>query len=599
MASFDPNPDESDWSAATGGWDGDESRPRAASAPIAPTSSAAARALAPGTLVGGRYRVRRTLGVGGFGVVYEAEHVDLGRRVALKLLRRELTENEQIVSRFEQEARAAAAIGHPNIVEVFDLGRAPEGGFIAMELLEGEELADRIARAHPLPEAFVARVGAEVADAMAAAHERGVVHRDLKPQNVFLTRQGRAVDRVKVIDFGIAKLLHRVEGELTQTGQVFGTPRYMAPEQLRGAKDMDARVDVYAVGAILFHALTGEAPFDAETYAELVLKVVTEPVPPIARRRPDVTPAMCEIVTRALAKDPNDRFATARELADALFAHAEAAPTRAPSSSGELPISSGTRVSSGVQPRAALGPAAVSRSRAPIIMLAAALTAALGALAFVVVFFGAGQAPERPANAVPAPASAPTPATQEVSAPAPAATEEVGAPAPAARAPEPPAAPAPLTDYASLVAASDGGAVQLSGAVLHRMPEERAVMLLWLGDACAEEACPVWVQLSSEQPLPPQGAGLALSGVRAGTRTYAAQGGDRRVPAVLATELRPAPHLELGSSVVSSLRPRAPRAESERRRIPATSPLPMLPQPMQPSAPARPATPRRMYEDEI
>lgn len=329
--------DESSEGAAADDWDAppESLRPSTPSdAPARPSQPPAPEELPAGTVVGGRYEVLRVLGKGGFGVVYDARHVELETPVALKVLRRQLTEDRRLFSRFQQEARSSAAIGHPNIVHVFDLGADEHGAYIAMEKLEGEELADRIERAHPLPEALVARIGAEVADAMQAAHEHGVIHRDLKPQNVFLAKIGRREDVAKVIDFGIAKLLHRVEGDLTKTGQLFGTPRFMAPEQLKGAKNVDARVDVYAIGALMYRALTGAYPYDGETYPELLLQIMADTPPPIARFRPDVTDRMVEIIDMAMAKRPEDRFATAAELAEALHAHAQEAPTTAPT---ELP----------------------------------------------------------------------------------------------------------------------------------------------------------------------------------------------------------------------------------------------------------------------
>ncbi len=274
----------------------------------------------PGRTVAGRYHVKSLLGKGGFGAVYEAEHVELGKTVALKVLLPKLAENGEVVTRFMREARAAAAIGHPGVVEVFDLGREEGVAFIAMEKLEGEELFDRIQREHPLDPAFVARVGADLADAMSAAHEHGIVHRDLKPQNVFLATRGRQKDVVKVLDFGIAKLAEADPADvpLTRTGQVFGTPLYMSPAMLRGAKDIDGREDVYAMGAILYEALAGHPPFSAATYPELVLKIASEDPVPLSSARPDVPPALAAIVARAMSRDREARHQSARELAEAL-----------------------------------------------------------------------------------------------------------------------------------------------------------------------------------------------------------------------------------------------------------------------------------------
>jgi len=368
------------------------------SSPPRASDSGAPEELPIGTVVGGRYEVNGVLGKGGFGVVYDAKHVELETPVALKVLRRRLTEDARLFGRFQQEARSSAAIGHPNIVQVFDLGKDEHGAYIAMEKLEGEELADRLERDHPLPEALVARIGAEVADAMAAAHERGVIHRDLKPQNVFLARVGRRDDMAKVIDFGIAKLLHRVEGDLTQTGQLFGTPRFMAPEQLRGAKNVDERVDVYAIGALLYRALTGAYPYDGETYPELLLQIMSDTPPPISRFRPDLTERMAEIIDKAMAKRPDDRFANAGELAEALYEHAETAPTDAPTDLPE-PVARPDRIEAstgplseerGAQPAEAERPptAATGSRRSGLLVAGGALALGIAAVAAFVVWSG-------------------------------------------------------------------------------------------------------------------------------------------------------------------------------------------------------------------
>jgi eukaryotic-like serine/threonine-protein kinase len=272
-----------------------------------------------GYVVAERYRIHRLLGAGGMGAVYEAEHIALERRVALKVLLPAFAADSAVVARFMQEARAAAAIGAPGIVEVFDLGNDGGLAYIAMEKLEGEELYDRIVRGHPLPAAYVARIGAALADAIASAHEHGIIHRDLKPQNVFLAKRGRD-EVVKVLDFGIAKLQQggRADAPVTRTGQVFGTPLYMAPEQLHGSKDMDGRVDVYAMGAILYEALTGNPPFSATSYPELIIKITSETPKPLRQVRPDIPPQLASIVAGAMEKDCDARIQSAAALRDAL-----------------------------------------------------------------------------------------------------------------------------------------------------------------------------------------------------------------------------------------------------------------------------------------
>jgi serine/threonine-protein kinase len=287
--------------------------------------------LEAGAIVAGRYRVCRRLGKGGMGVVYAAEHIELGKTIALKMLLPAYSENAEVVARFLREARSAAAVGHPGIVEVFDLGRDGNHAFLAMELLEGEELHDRIVRARPLAPGWVARVGVEICEAMGAAHARGVIHRDLKPQNVFLVRRPGDVETVKVLDFGIAKLVDSDQpgSALTKTGQIFGTPLYMSLEQMSGNKTVDARTDVYAIGAMLYEALSGDPPFAAESFMALVLMVTTQEPKPLDSLRSDLPPGLAGIVTRAMAKHVDDRFASADELAAALrpFADASARPS--------------------------------------------------------------------------------------------------------------------------------------------------------------------------------------------------------------------------------------------------------------------------------
>jgi eukaryotic-like serine/threonine-protein kinase len=282
--------------------------------------------LSAGTIVG-RYSIVRRLGAGGMGAVYEAQHVELGKQVALKVMLPELSAKGDMVRRFMNEARAAARIGHPGIIEVFDLGVDGSLAYIAMEKLEGEELQARIQRDGQLSVPWVIRIGMEMADAIEAAHESGIVHRDLKPANVFLARRGRQQDLVKILDFGIAKLTQSDSGGFeTSTGAIFGTPLYMAPEQFRDSKQVDRRTDVYAIGAILYHALAGAPPFRGPTLPELIYQITAVAPPPIASVRSDVPEWLDRVLSRALAKEAGERFQKARELADALAFGSGSAP---------------------------------------------------------------------------------------------------------------------------------------------------------------------------------------------------------------------------------------------------------------------------------
>jgi len=342
---------------------------------------AAAVTLEPGAIVADRYRILRLLGHGGMGVVYEAEHETLGRRVALKMLLDGVTKDPRVVARFFQEARSAASIGHPGIVDVFDLSREGEPAFLVMELLDGEELADRIASRHPLPIAEVLDIGTQLAEAVGAAHAHGIVHRDLKPQNVFIARQG-ARECVKVLDFGIAKLAggERADSPVTKTGEVFGTPAYMAPEQMRGTRDVDHRADLWAIGAILFEALSGRAAFQGETVPELVLQIVSDPTPDLASLRPDCPPALVELVEHCMHKDPAERPGSAEELAAALrAARADAgadgvAPEPSAPSSTKASPHAATVSAVAVAPRP-------SRGRGPIVAFLGLATLVVGCAA--------------------------------------------------------------------------------------------------------------------------------------------------------------------------------------------------------------------------
>ncbi|MEM1414841.1 MAG: serine/threonine-protein kinase [Myxococcota bacterium] len=270
--------------------------------------------MSPGARIG-PYRVRRTLAQGGMGVVYDTYHVDLGRRFAVKVVRRDV--DDRVLHRLVNEARLTSAIRHPHIVDVVHLGRLDEDSlYLVMELLEGINLADHLARrAEQLPEApwlpddESRRIGDQLLGALAAAHAAGVVHRDLKPENVFLVGDQDGGRMVKVLDFGIAMGLQRqTELRITKTGQVFGTPLYMAPEQTRSTRDVDGRADIYSLGVLLYEMVTGRAPFEAELVYDIIVKHATEPpVPPRAHRR-SLPPAVEAVILRCLEKDREDRF---------------------------------------------------------------------------------------------------------------------------------------------------------------------------------------------------------------------------------------------------------------------------------------------------
>jgi eukaryotic-like serine/threonine-protein kinase len=280
--------------------------------------------LAPGRVFKGRYRLGDPLGRGGMGTVYEVEHLTTGRRLAMKVLRAEVARRPEIVRRFLAEARTAAAVCHPAIVQIVDLDQEDDLHFIVMERLVGEELAARMRRLGPLPIPFVIHLGTALADGISAAHRHvpRVIHRDLKPENVFLARADDQSETIKILDFGIAKLIEpdELEPSLTLTGEVYGTPVYMSPEQLRSTRDVDERTDLYAIGVILYQALAGRLPFVASSFADLILQVNTQTPPPLAQLRPDVPAPLAQVVERAMARQRDDRPATAAELSAALTA---------------------------------------------------------------------------------------------------------------------------------------------------------------------------------------------------------------------------------------------------------------------------------------
>jgi eukaryotic-like serine/threonine-protein kinase len=266
-----------------------------------------------GTTIAGKYHLDRLLGKGGMGAVYEATHTGIDRKFALKVMHTYADQAPDSEARFEREARAAGRIGHPNIVDVFDFGRTDEGApYIVMELCPGESLAERLVRG-PLEERDACEVAVEMLRALEAAHGAGIVHRDIKPANVFLCKDANGKRTIKVLDFGIAKF---VEGDvtLTHTGAVIGSPLYMAPEQVRAEKDVDARADIWSVGATLYEMLSGVAPHRAPSHAAVIARIVTVPAVSVRTHSENIDPQLDAIVLRALCIDKMDRFVTAEAM---------------------------------------------------------------------------------------------------------------------------------------------------------------------------------------------------------------------------------------------------------------------------------------------
>jgi serine/threonine-protein kinase len=395
-----------------------------------------------GQTLGGRYLLKHAIGRGGMGVVYEAEHVGLGKRIAIKLLIDQFSEDREVLARFHQEARTASRIGHENIIDILDIGDHDGRSYIAMELLEGADLrrafvaaGARLSLARTLP------ILRQIVRGLGAAHDKGVIHRDMKPENVFLTERGDRADFVKIMDFGISKIkaAHDSQVRLTQTGAVIGTPMYMAPEQGLGRPDIDHRADIYSVGVMMYELLAGRPPFQAATYLGLMTEHLQSSPPPLRQFRPELSPSLEAVVLRALEKDPAQRFANMHQLGEALAAAASTgvesavAPTVAPAAVTAPSAATSTRSSRARA--AALAQAGPTTPAAPpgrTLGLGAGLAAAVLVLAVVVVLVVRARPSPNPAPTLPAVAKAPAEAAPSIiatGAPGPSAAGAVRAPA--------------------------------------------------------------------------------------------------------------------------------------------------------------------------
>ncbi|MEJ7732783.1 MAG: protein kinase [Polyangiaceae bacterium] len=273
----------------------------------------------PGSTLAGKYQIVQAIGRGGMGVVLEARHLRLGRSVALKLLLPELRAAPDVTSRFEREARAVARLTNTHVAKILDVDSLPDGSpFIVMELLRGHDLADELARCVTLPIRQAIGYVLQACEAMADAHAHGIVHRDLKPSNLFLAEQSGGPATIKVLDFGISKLAGDVGANVTQTQSAFGTPLYMSPEQVRSAKNVDGRADIWSLGVILYELLAGQPPFYGESATGILAAIVADAPTPISELRPDLPPGLAASIMRSLEKQPQARFADVAAFAAAI-----------------------------------------------------------------------------------------------------------------------------------------------------------------------------------------------------------------------------------------------------------------------------------------
>ena len=289
-----------------------------------------------GNVLAGRYQVKRRIGEGGMGLVYEGLHRDIDKRVAIKVLRADLSRRPEVVARFRQEARSASRIGHENIVDIFDFGETQRGAsYFVMEFLEGEDLGNVLGKKATIEAERACDIVLQCCRALSATHAKGIVHRDIKPENIFLTKRDGIDDFVKIVDFGIAKMsdieTNGAPGrKLTKTGMIFGTPEYMSPEQA-GGRELDHRVDVYALGIILYECLAGRVPFEGDTFMGILTQHLTAEAPAIDAVNPQakVSPELELVIRKALAKSADDRYQDTEELAEAIVCALDGRVSRA------------------------------------------------------------------------------------------------------------------------------------------------------------------------------------------------------------------------------------------------------------------------------
>ena len=289
-----------------------------------------------GQVLAGRYRLESVLGQGGMGFVMGGKHELTGRSVAVKLLLPSYGAEAEIIGRFFQEAKAAASLNHPNVVDVLDMQIDDGEAFLVLELLDGQPLTDLLEERGKLPPEELFPILMPVMDALAAAHEHGIVHRDLKPDNIFISKDLRGRVTPKVLDFGIAKLTEGDSSVETRTGGLLGTPHYMSPEQAQGHKNVGPSTDIWSMGVLIYECLTGDRAFQADSVPALLLQICTFDPIPLGDRAPELHPAITQVVHKALARELPDRYASMEDFGGALFAACREAGVVLPATLEEL-----------------------------------------------------------------------------------------------------------------------------------------------------------------------------------------------------------------------------------------------------------------------
>jgi serine/threonine protein kinase len=401
-----------------------------------------------GLVVDDKYTLVRLIGRGGMGVVYEARHAKLARRFAIKFLLPELAANREVLRRFENEAKAAGCLEHPNLVAVTDVGSSQEGApYLVMEFLQGEDCAHMLRRMGPLPVQRATNIVVQACRGLAIAHQAGIVHRDLKPENLFVTDAGDGSDLAKVLDFGIAKLRATETTLATGSGATFGTAFYMSPEQARGSADVDQRTDVWSLGVVLYELLGGRKPFEGEQFLYVIQEIVNATPPSLQTIRPALPPKLVAAVERAMSRPLADRWPTVAAFAEAIapfagtLAHVSEQPALAATSLivGASPVMSKTmRLEEPMPAGEAHPPERAARPEPPrhrsfrTSVLAGGTLAVTAALALGVWVatskprprHGEAQDSTRPTQGLPAPVATPPPPREQPALPPPSARSE-------------------------------------------------------------------------------------------------------------------------------------------------------------------------------